>query len=150
MPAPLPKEMRDRFARPIVEGPTGRDAARRLQVSAATDGRRRRQIQRNGAATVAPMGRPSGTGKRVPHGGVFRALAMQDPKVTLFDLCDALAAAEGVTVRHSTIAGLLKRLGFCDTTEIMPKPGLCWMRCRKPCKTKGSNGFEMGVREVVR
>jgi len=37
---------------------------------------------------------------------------MQDPDITLFDLRDALAPVEGVTVRHSTIAGLLKRLGF--------------------------------------
>jgi len=47
---------------------------------------------------------------------------MQDPKVTLFDLRDALAAAEGVTVRRAAIAGLLKRLGFCDTTEIRLNP----------------------------
>ena len=103
MPAPLPKEVRSRFARPIVEAVTGRDAARRLWVSAATGGRR---------------GRPSGTGKRAPHGGIFRASAMQDPDITLFDLRDALDAAEGVTVRRAAMAGLLKRLGFCDTTEI--------------------------------
>jgi len=36
MPAPLPKEVRDRFARRIVEGVTGRDVARRLRVSVAT------------------------------------------------------------------------------------------------------------------
>ena len=39
MPEPLPKDVRDRFARPIIEGPTGRDAARRLRLSAATGGR---------------------------------------------------------------------------------------------------------------
>jgi len=90
MPAPLPKEVRSRFARLIVEGVTGR---------------RGRKIRRNGAATVAPMGRPSGPGKRAPHGGIFRASAMQGPDITLFDLRDALAAVEGVTVRRSTIAG---------------------------------------------
>jgi len=104
MPAPLLKEVRDRFARPIVEGSTVR---------------RGRQIRRNGAVTVAPMGRPSGIGKRAPHGGVLLALAMQDPDITLFELRDELAAADGITVCHSTIAGLLKRLGFCTTTEIM-------------------------------
>ena len=55
MPASLPKEVRDSFARPIIEGVTGRDAARRLQVSTATGGRRGRQIWRNGAATVASV-----------------------------------------------------------------------------------------------
>jgi len=74
------------------------------------------------------MGWPSGTGKRAPYVGVFRALAMQDTDITLFEFRDALAAAEGVTVRHSTIVGLLKRLGFCDATEIMHIDGLIGMK----------------------
>jgi len=37
---------------------------------------------------------------------------MQDPDITLFDLRDALAAAEGITVHRLAIAGLLMRLGF--------------------------------------
>jgi len=53
---------------------------------------------------------------------------MRDPDITLFDLRDALDVAEGVTVRHSAIAGLLKRLGFCDTTEIMHIDGLIGMK----------------------
>lgn len=112
MPAPLPRELRDRFARLIGEGLTGREASRRLQVSAATGARWARQIRRTGAAKAAPMGRPSGTGKLASHVGFFRELVMQDPDITLFELRDALADAEGVTVHHSAIAGLLKRLGF--------------------------------------
>jgi transposase len=58
------------------------------------------------------MGRPSGTGKLAAHEGFFRELVAQDPDITLFELRDALAEAEGVTVHHSSIAVLFKRLGF--------------------------------------
>jgi transposase len=112
MPAPLPKELRNRFARLIGEGLTGREAARRLQVSAATGGRWARQIRRLGQAVVAPMGRPPGTGKLAAHVDFFQELVTQDPDITLFELRDALAHATDVTVHHSAIAGLLKRLGF--------------------------------------
>ncbi len=117
MPAPLPKELRDRFARLITEGLSGREAARRLQVSAATGARWRRQIHISGAAGVAAMGRPPGTGKLAAHVGFFRELVAQDPDITLFELRDALADAKGVSVHHSAIAGLLKRLGFTHKSK---------------------------------
>jgi len=112
MPATLPRELRDRFARLIAEGLSGREASRRLQLSAATGARWMRQIHTSGAARIAPMGRPPGSGKLAPHAGFFRELVAQDPDITLFELRDALADAEGITVHHSAIAGLLKRLGF--------------------------------------
>ena len=112
MPAPLPKELRDRFARLIEEGLTGREASRRLQVSSATGGRWARQIRSTGAATVAPIGRPAGTGKLGAYVGFLLELVKQDPDITLFELRDALVDAEGVTVHHSASAALLKRLGF--------------------------------------
>ncbi len=58
------------------------------------------------------MGRPLGTGKLAAHAGFLQELVTQDPDMTLFELRDALADAEGVTVHHSAIARLLKRLGF--------------------------------------
>ncbi len=112
MPAPLPKELRERFARLIREGLTGREASRRLQVSVATGGRWARQVRSTGAATAAPMGRPRGTGKLAAHVGFILEVVEQDPDITLFELRDALTDAEGVTVHHSAIAALLKRLGF--------------------------------------
>lgn len=112
MPAPLSTDLRERFARLILDGASGREAARRLQVSAATGSRWARQIRACGSAPIAPMGRPRGTGKLGPYVGFFKELVMQDPDITLFELRDALAEAEGVTVHHSAIADLLKRLGF--------------------------------------
>mmetsp|Transcript_24032 Transcript_24032/g.44225 ORF Transcript_24032/g.44225 Transcript_24032/m.44225 type:complete len:129 (+) Transcript_24032:3684-4070(+) len=112
MPAPLPKELRDRFARLLREGLSGREAARRLQVSAATGGRWARQIRSIGVAKVAPMGRPAGSGKLAAHVGFLLEVVEQDQDIALFELRDALAEAEGVTVHHSAIAVRLKRLGF--------------------------------------
>lgn len=112
MLAASPKELWDRFARLIKDGFSGREASRRLQVSAATGGRWARQIRSTGAAQVASMGRPVGTGKLAAHIGFFRELVTQDSYITLFELCDALADAQGVTVHHSVIAGLLRRIGF--------------------------------------
>lgn len=112
MPAPLSLDLRERFSRLIIAGFSGREAARRLQVSAATGSRWARQIRACGSAQIAPMGRPVGTGKLAPHVDFFTELLEQDPDITLFELRDALADAEGVHVHHSTIAQFLKRLGF--------------------------------------
>ena len=67
MSAPLPKELRDYFARFLREGLNGHEASRRLHVLAVTGGGWARQTRNTGAATVAPMGRPSGTRKLDAH-----------------------------------------------------------------------------------
>ena len=65
-----------------------------------------------GNALPASQGRPPGSGKLAPHRAFFEELIMQDPDITLFELRDALADAEGVQIHHSSIADLLSRLGF--------------------------------------
>ena len=112
MPAPLSMDFRERFARLMEEGFSGREASRRLRVSPATGARWAQKIRLMGKASVAPMGRPPGTGKLAVHAGFFRELVAQDPDITLFELRDALAHARGVEVHHSAIAQFLKRLGF--------------------------------------
>lgn len=57
------------------------------------------------------MGQPSVAGKLAMHEG-FPQTGDAGPDITLFELRDALVEAEGVTVHHSSIAALLKRLGF--------------------------------------
>jgi transposase len=112
MSAPLPEALRTRFARYIEEGLSGRSAAARLKLSAATGSRWARLLRVTGSVHPAPQGRPMGTGKLAPHHAFFEELIAQDPDITLFELRDALADAEGLRVHHSSIAGLLKRLGF--------------------------------------
>ena len=112
MSAPLPSALRVRFQRLIEQGFSGRAAASRLQLSAATGSRWLRAIRTRGHAEPLPQGRPKGRGKLAPYRAFFEELVAQDPDITLFELRDALAEAEGVRVHHSSIANLLSRLGF--------------------------------------
>ena len=112
MSAPLPSALRARFQRYIEEGLSGRAAALRLKVSPATGARWARQVRTRGDAEPAPQGRPHNTGKLAPYRAFFEELVRQDPDITLFELRDALADAEGVQAHHSSIADLLSRLGF--------------------------------------
>lgn len=112
MSAPLPSALRERFQHYIDEGFSGRAAAARLRISAATGSRWARAIRQRGRAMPLKQGRPTGRGKLVPYRAFIEELVAQDPDITLYELRDALAMAEGVQVHHSSIAALLKRLGF--------------------------------------
>jgi transposase len=69
-------------------------------------------IRTKGRAEPLPQGRPKGHGKLAPYQAFFEELVTQDPDITLFELRDALAEAEGVCAHHSSIACLLARLGY--------------------------------------
>ena len=112
MSAPLPSALRTRFQRYIEEGLSGRAAALRLKVSPATGARWAHQVRTVGHAEPAPQGPPPGRGKLAPYQAFLEELIAQPPDITLFELRDALADAEGVLVHHSSIANLLSRLGF--------------------------------------
>ena len=103
MPAALPKELVERFARLMDEGMSGREASRHLQVFTATGARWRRQVHTSGMVCIAPMGHPSGSGQLAPHVGFFQDLVAQDPDITLFELRDALGDAQEVTVHHCAL-----------------------------------------------
>ena len=112
MPAPLSLDVRRRFQRLIEDGSSGRAAARRLLISAATGVRLAAKVRRGESLAPRKCGRPPGRGKLGPHQDFLRELVEQDPDITLFELRDALADAEDVDVHHSAIARALRRLGF--------------------------------------
>lgn len=112
MPAPLSLDLRRRFQRYVEDGLSGREAARRLMISAATGSRLAGKVRRGESLAPAKCGRPPGVGKLTAHRAFLVELVDQDPDITLFELRDALADAEGVRVHHSAIARLLRRLGF--------------------------------------
>lgn len=112
MSAPLPLVLRTRFQRYIEEELSGRAAALRPKLSPATGARWARQVRTKDHAEPARQGPPRGRGKLAPHRVFLEELVAQDPDITLFELRDALAEAEGVQVHHSSIANLLSRLGF--------------------------------------
>jgi len=112
MPAPLSLDLRRRFQLCIEEGLSGRQAARRLHISAATGARLARKVRGGESLVPAKCGRPPGAGKLGAFRDFLVELVSQDPDITLFELRDALVEAEGVHVHHSAIARALNRLGF--------------------------------------
>lgn len=76
------------------------------------------QFRMRGHALPASQERPAESGKLAPHRAFFEELIMQDPDITLLEHRDALADAKGVQVHHSSIAGLVSRLGFtCEKAD---------------------------------
>lgn len=135
MSAPLPSALRIRFQNYIEEGLSGRAAARRLKVSPATGARWARQIRTRGDAEPAVQGRPPGSGKLSPHQGFIEELVAQDPDITLCELRDALADAEGLVVHHSSIAKLLTRLGFTYKKSRWSPPSVAAQGCGSSAPT---------------
>ncbi len=86
MPAPLPSALRARFEEYIAEGLSGRAAAARLKLSAATGVRWKRKLHETGAIEPAPRGRPRGHGKLAPHQAFLEELLAQDGDITLSEL----------------------------------------------------------------
>ncbi len=112
MPAPLSLDLRRRFRLCIEDGLSGREAARRLHISAATGARLARKVRSGESLVPAKCGRPPGAGKLGAFRDFLMEMVTQDPDITLFELRDALATAEDVRVHHSAIARALARLGF--------------------------------------
>ncbi len=85
MSAPFPNALRARFQRYMEEGLSGRAAAARLTVSAATGSRWARAIRQRGMAARFKQGRPLGRGKLAPHQAFIEELVAQDPDILLLD-----------------------------------------------------------------
>jgi transposase len=112
MPKPLSLDIRHRFRRCIEEGLSGREAARRLLLSAATASRLGRKISRGESLVPAACGPKRGRGKLAPYHDFLIELVTQDPDITLYELRDALGTAHGVRVHHSAVGYALDRLGY--------------------------------------
>ena len=111
MPNPLSIDIRRRFQRYIEEGLSGREAARRLLISAATASRLGRKIAQGRSLEPASCGPKRGQGKLAPYHAFLIELVSQDPDITLYELRDALETAHGPGVHHSSIGYALDRLG---------------------------------------
>ena len=83
MPTPLPSAFRVRFEEYIAEGLSGRAAAARLKLSAATGVRWKRKLCETDAIEPAPRGRRKGHGKLAPHQAFLEELVAQDEDITL-------------------------------------------------------------------
>lgn len=112
MPAPLSADLRHRFQRYIEDGLSGRAAARRLMISPATGARLAGKVRQGESLEPAKCGRPRGWGKLGAHVAFLLEVVGQDPDITLGELRDALADAEGVHVHEASLSRALRRLGF--------------------------------------
>ncbi len=112
MPAPLSLDIRRRFERYILDGLSGREAARRLLISPATGARLAAKVRAGDTLAPAQCGRPTGWGRLGAHHSFVIEVVEQDPDITMPELRDALFEAEGVLVHESSLSRLLRRLGF--------------------------------------
>ena len=108
----LSSDIRCRFERLLGKGLSARAAARRLLTSPASGVRLAAKLHRGESLNPAQQDRPPGKGKLSAHRAFLVELVEQDPDITLAELRDALAMAEGVTVHSSSIARMLARLGY--------------------------------------
>ena len=112
MAAALPMALRARFQEYVEEGLSGRAAAARLKLSAATGVRWLRRFRERGDVTPDVQGQPKGCGKLAPHRGFLEELVAQDGDITLPELAGALRAATGVDAHSASIGRFLRKLGY--------------------------------------
>lgn len=112
MPKPLSADIRDRFRRLFEDGVSGREAARRLMISAASSSRLAGRLKRGASLQPAANPRKSGRGKLAPFHDFLIEVITQDPDITLSELRDALEHAHGVRASISGVDQALRRLGY--------------------------------------
>jgi len=112
MSAALPSALRARFQEYIEEGLSGRAAAARLKVSAATGVRWQRKLRETGSVDPQVQGRPRGHGKLADHQAFLEELVAQDGDITLPELAQALEAATGVVAHSASIGRVLSKLEY--------------------------------------
>ena len=112
MSAALPSELRARFREYLEEGLSGRAAAARLKLSAATGVRWQRKWRETGSVAPGAQGRPLGQGKLAAHRVFLEELVAQDGDITLPELSGALEAATGIVAHSASVGRFLRKLGY--------------------------------------
>ncbi len=112
MSAALPMALRARFQEYVEEGLSGRAAAARLKLSAATGVRWLRKMREQGNVAPAAQGRPPGYGKLAPYRSFLEELVGQDGDITLPELAGAMKVATNVVAHPASIGRFLRKLGY--------------------------------------
>lgn len=124
MSAALPSALRARFQEYIEEGLSGRAAALRLKVSAATGVRWQRRLRETGSVRPEVQGRPAGHGKLAAHRAFLEELVAQDGDITLPERAGALEAASGVAAHAASIGRFLRKLGYTCKKSRWSRPNV--------------------------
>ena len=112
MSAALPRALLAHFEQCIIEGLSGRSAAARLKLSAATGVRWRCRLHEYEDTSPDPQGQLKGHSKLAPRRTVLEDLIAQDGDITLPELAGALKAATGVVAHSASIGRFLNKLGY--------------------------------------
>ena len=112
MTTTLPRALRARFDECIMEGLSGRSAAARLKLLAATGVRWLRRLREQRDTSPDHQGRPKGYGKLAPHCAFLEDLVTQDGGITLPELAETLKAATGVVAHSASIGRFVSKLGY--------------------------------------
>jgi transposase len=107
----LSMDLRERFARLMAAGKSAAAAGRILLVSPTTAARWGKKVRDGEGLEPWRRGRRTGRGKLAPHMAFFAELIEQDPDITLVELRDALAAAQGVAAHLSSIGAAIAKQG---------------------------------------
>ena len=113
MPAPYPKELRERILESVRGGATHKATAERFAVAEKTVGRWVDRVDTTGSSAPAPMG-----GARRPYvvddaaATVVRDVLDSVPDTTLPELCGILESSCGVKVSPQTMSDTVRRLGY--------------------------------------
>ena len=118
-------ELRTRFCEYIEEGLSGRAAAARLKLSAATGARWQRKWRETGAIAPEVQGRPRGQGKLSAHREPPEELAAPAGAGPLPGLPGALASATGVVAHAASIGRFLRKLGYTYKKSHWSRPNGC-------------------------
>ena len=112
MSAALPRALLAHFEQCIIEGLSGRSAAARLKLSAATGVRWRCRLHEYEDTSPDPQGQLKGHGKLAPQCTVLEDLIAQDSDIILPELAGALKAVTGVVAHSASIGPFLNKLGY--------------------------------------
>ncbi|TYB83396.1 transposase [Oceaniovalibus sp. ACAM 378] len=99
----LPNALRARFKAYIEDDLSGRAAAARLRLSAATGVRLQLNLRETGSVAMEARGLPPGHGKLAAHQAFLEEMVAQDGDITLPELSGALKAATGVVAHAASI-----------------------------------------------
>ena len=131
MSSALPSALRARFQEYITEGLSGRAAAARLKLSAATGVRWQRKLRETGSIEPAPQGRPPGHGKLASHQAFLEELVARDGDITLPELAGHWKLPLGVTVHTASIGRFPRKLGYTYKKKSQVAPERLCARVKK-------------------
>ena len=107
----LSVDLRERVLAAIAAGMSGRQAAERFGVSAASASRWRMLARRQGDARPGPLGGDRRSGRIEGHAGTVMAVFNENPDITLEELRAALAT-KGLAFGYGTLWRFFKRRDY--------------------------------------